>query len=402
MVGLVLMTVGGATVHGQAAPASGNETSASVNAEAVNVAEDEAEVQDEGTDPPPWYERIRFSGDLRSRYEGFYRTDSVTRNRMRLRLRLRLDTDINDDTRFQLQVASGDPGTPVSTNQTFTGFFTPKPFNLDRAFIAYNPQAASAMTLGLGKFTFPQTRTQMVFDDDLNYEGGWEQVAWSLADGIDINLVALQTAVNELSREGDSAMFAGYGEVSFALGEHRLHVSVADYGWKNVDPIARAAVDLLLRSILTNELVRDDDGNVIGFASRFNVVDVITEATFQTGRPNYPLRLLAEFTRNTRAANDRDSGFWLEAEVGRAREVGTWAAAYTYGWIEQDVTLSPFVFSDIPGTNLRLHMTNTSYMVLPGLSFDTTVHFTKRLYREDPVAPNNWLTRVHIAAVVRF
>ena len=97
----------------------------------------------EGEDAPPtWYERLRFSGDFRSRYEGFYREESETRHRGRFRLRLRVDTDINEDIRFQLQVASGDPGTPVSTNQTFKGFFQPKPFNLDRAYIAYNPVAA--------------------------------------------------------------------------------------------------------------------------------------------------------------------------------------------------------------------------------------------------------------------
>ena len=146
----------------------------------------------------PWYERLRFSGDFRSRYEGFYQSGATTRNRGRLRLRLRIDTDINEDASFHLQVASGDPGTPVSTNQTFTSFFRPKPFNLDRAYLVYNPQAASAMTLGLGKFGFPQARTQMIFDDDLNVEGGWEEVAWSLGDGIDISLGGLQTIVNEL------------------------------------------------------------------------------------------------------------------------------------------------------------------------------------------------------------
>ena len=361
---------------------------------------DGAEAQDSET-PPPWYERITFSGDFRSRYEGFYQRGRNTRNRMRLRLRLRIDTDINDDTRFQVQIASGDPGTPVSTNQTFTSFFRPKPFSLDRAYIAYNPRRASAMTLGLGKFTFPQTRTQMVFDDDLNYEGGWEQVSWNPTDGLGINLVAIQTAVNELSSEADSYMLAGYGEVNFALGRHRLQVSAANYGWGNVDQIAVGSALGPLRSILTNQVVRDDGGNISGFASRFNIVDVIAEATFQTSRSEYPVRFLAEYTRNTRAVNDRDSGFWVEAEYGSGSQTGTWAATYTYGWIQQDVTLSPFVFSDMPGTNLRLHMTNTSYRILPGLSFDTTFHFTRHLYLPDG-GTNTWLTRLHVAAVARF
>ena len=130
---------------------------------------------------------------------------------------------------------------------------------------------------------------------------------------------------------------------------HTLQVSAANYGWGNVDQIAVGQASGVLTSILTNEVVRDADGNIGGFASRFNVVDIISEATFQTSQADYPLRLLAEFAHNTRATSGRDNGFWVEAEYGRPRRAGTWGATYTYGWIEQDVTLSAFVFSDMPG-----------------------------------------------------
>ena len=65
------------------------------------------------------------------------------------------------------------------------------------------------------------------------------------------------------------------------------------------------------------------------------------------------------------------------------------------------MTLSAFVFSDMPGTNLRLHMINTSWMLLPNLSWDVTIHISKRLRPETGQNPN-WLVRPHIAAVVRF
>ena len=369
------------------------------------VVESEAPTEEESAQDAsaetPWYDRIRFSADFRSRFEGFCQTDRETRNRARFRLRLRVDTDINDDARFQLQVASGDPGTPVSTNQTFTSFFRPKPFNLDRAYLAYNPQAASVLTLGMGKFGFPQHRTQMVFDDDLNFEGGWEQVAWDLSDGVGINLVALQTAVTELSRGSDSFMLAGFGELSFDGNRSDFSVSAANYGWENPDPIAVGQTAGPLGSILTNDLRRNRAGEVVGFASGFNVVDVIAETIIQTSRPDYPIRLLADFARNTRAANDRDSGFWLEAEYGRPRAVNTWGVTYTYGWIEQDVSPSAFVFSDIPGTNIRLHMIETSYVPKSDLSFDVTLYLTKRLVVPDD-APNNLLARLHVAIVARF
>ena len=356
----------------------------------------------EGEDAPPtWYERLRFSGDFRSRYEGFYREESETRHRGRFRLRLRVDTDINEDIRFQLQVASGDPGTPVSTNQTFKGFFQPKPFNLDRAYIAYNPVAASAITLGLGKFGSPQLRTQMTFDNDLNYEGAWQRVDLGLGENATFHFGGLQTAVNELSRASDSSMFSAFGGVTFDMGPHSLEVTAANYGWRNVDQVAQAQAGGSLASILTNDVVRDDSGTVLGYASEFNVVDIIGEANIETSKKQYPLRFLVEFARNTRAANDRDSGFWVETEYGSPREAGTWGATYTHGWIQQDVTPSAFMFSDIPGTNTRLNMFEVSYVPKSGLSLDVTLHLTKRLFiPEDD--PNHLLTRLHVAAVVRF
>jgi hypothetical protein len=354
------------------------------------------------TATPPWYERIRFGGDFRSRYEGFRQEDTEDRNRVRLRLRMRLDAEINEDAGLHIQLSSGDAGTPVSTNQTFTGFFQPKPINLDRAYLAYNPTAAPALTLGIGKFGAPQSTTQLLFDDDLNFEGGWEHVEWEPREGLAITLVALQAAVNERSAAEDSYMLSGAGEVGFALGRHRLRLSLANYAWVNEDQIAVASSGGPLESILTNGVRRDRAGRVIGYVSEFNVVDVIAEATIQTGDSQYPLRLLADLARNTKASTDRDRGLWLEAEYGAPRATGTWGLSYTYGEIEQDVSPSAFVFSDIPGTNLRLHMLENSYVLKTGLSIDTTLHLTRRLWLETPTDSNPWLTRVHLAVVVRF
>ena len=123
---------------------------------------------------------------------------------------------------------------------------------------------------------------------------------------------------------GDTYMLGGYGAVNVDLGRTAFQVSGANYSWTNVDSIARATAILApITAILTNEVVKDADGVVTGYASKFNVVDVIGEASFRFGERNYPVRLLAEYSRNTRAANDRDSGFWTEAEFGSARDAGS-------------------------------------------------------------------------------
>ena len=360
------------------------------------------ESSSESIDGTSWVKRLTISGDFRSRYEGFYKSVRPTRNRGRFRLRLRLDTQINEDTDFHLQVASGDPGTPASTNQTFKGFFQPKPFNLDRAYIAYNPQAAEAITLGIGKFPTPVMRTQMTFDDDLNFEGGWEQISWQPQKYIDVDLVAIQTAVNEVSRGADAYMLGGYGAASFKFGSNSLQFSVANYMWSNADQIAVAQASGQLTSILTNRVIRNSDGFATNFASEFNVVDVIAEATLATPHRGYPLRFLVDYAVNTRATTSQNNGFWIEAGYGDPGPVGSWGATYTTGWIEQDVTPSAFVFSDIPGTNMRLNMIETSYVVKSGFSLDVTLHLTKRLVVPEDGTSNHLLARLHVATVIRF
>ena len=360
------------------------------------------EISRESTEEISWAKRLTVSGDFRSRYEGFYKSGRPTRNRGRFRLRLRLDAQINEDTDFHLQVASGDPGTPASTNQTFKGFFQPKPFNLDRAYIAYNPQAAEAITLGIGKFPTPVMRTQMTFDDDLNFEGGWEQLSWQPQKDINVDLVAIQTAVNEVSRGADAYMLGGYGAASFKFGSNSLQLSAANYMWRNADQIAVAQASGQLTSILTNRVIRNSDGFATNFASEFNVVDVIAKATLATPHRGYPLRLLVDYAVNTRATTSQNNGFWIEAGYGDPGPVGSWGATYTTGWIEQDVTPSAFVFSDMPGTNIRLNMIETSYVVKSGFSLDATLHLTKRLVVPEDGTSNHLLTRLHVATVIRF
>ncbi len=111
--------------------------------------------------------------------------------------------------------------------------------------------------------------------------------------------------------------------------------------------------------------------------------------------------MLGEYLKNTKAASERDTGVWFEAEYGGSRTLKTYTLGYTYGRIQQEAVLSTFMFSDIPGSDTELHMFTIAYIPLPNLSLDLTMHVTRGL-DTDPGASNNWLTRPHVAATVRF
>jgi hypothetical protein len=349
-----------------------------------------------------WWERLTFYGDLRLRYEGFFQDDNETRQRGRYRLRFGVRTPVSEGLDLNLRLASGEASDVNSTNQTLTEFFNRKPINIDQAMLTFTPPLARALTLGGGKFGYPLTRTQMVWDDDVNWEGGYEQVAWD-GGGASWRLVAVQAPMSDVADGSDAFMFGQYGHAAFRIGRHGLQLSVADYAFKNPDQLAVALDERTdIRTQLTNAVRTDENGDVIGYESGFNLVDTIVQASFNTGRADYPLVAVADVVVNTRAADDEDTGLWLSSSYGRAAVVNTYAVSYTFARIERDAVVSAFNFSDMgPATNVTMNMATFSYMPRPRLNLDMIAIFT-RLLEPRPGAANPTLTRIQVDARVTF
>ncbi len=161
---------------------------------------------------PDWVTRFRVSGDLRVRGEGvifpsgndntgafpnfnaintgspFDVSGSVfspqlnvdqDRNRLRLRARIGAEVQLGDGYTTGLRLATGDNNSPVSANQSFGasgsgqgGNFSKYAIWLDRAFLKYetgDPEANLAATFG--RFENPFFSTDLIWDDDLGFDG---------------------------------------------------------------------------------------------------------------------------------------------------------------------------------------------------------------------------------------
>jgi hypothetical protein len=350
----------------------------------------------------PWWERLTFSGDFRARFEGFYQADEPTRQRGRFRLRLGLRAPLTEDLTFNVRIASGEAADVTSTNQSFSDFWNRKPINIDQAALVYNPAEARALTLGGGKFAYPVTRTQMVWDDDLNWEGAYEQVAWTMGK-VAFRGAAVQSPLSDVRDGADAFMFAGYVQAAFRVDGHAVQVSIADYAFKEEDQIAVALDErMVIRTQQTNRVRRDAAGDVIGYESEFNLVDIIAQMTFDTGQAQYPFTVLADYVVNTRAANEEDSGIWLMGSYGRAASVKAYSLSYTYARVERDAVLSAFNFSDMgPATNVVMNMASFSFMPINRLNLDATAILTRRL-RVPAGDPNALLKRIQVDARISF
>src|SRR5207245_11175696 len=98
---------------------------------------------------PDWLKRTTVFGDVRARHEGFYHQPHKAkqvigaRNRERIRPRLVLKVAFSDEISATIRGATGDPNNPVSYNETLSGGFTRKHFNLDWAFLTFKIGRAS-------------------------------------------------------------------------------------------------------------------------------------------------------------------------------------------------------------------------------------------------------------------
>ena len=152
---------------------------------------------------PEWVSRYTLFGDLRLRGEGiFYPSgndntgafpnfnainsgapfdvagtvfspqNNVDRDRQRERIRARLgaDIDLGEGYTAGVRLATGENNSPVTTNQSLgaSGGFNKYAVWLDRAFLKFRSENWSVTA---GRFDNPFFSTQMIFDDDLGFDG---------------------------------------------------------------------------------------------------------------------------------------------------------------------------------------------------------------------------------------
>jgi hypothetical protein len=89
--------------------------------------------------------------------------------RSRLRARLGFNATVSDAVKAGIYLATGTDTVPTSTNQTMGQSFNREAVWVDKAFIQYTPN--SWLNLSGGRIANPYFHTDMVWADDLNFEG---------------------------------------------------------------------------------------------------------------------------------------------------------------------------------------------------------------------------------------
>ena len=394
---------------------------------------------------PEWTERIKIEGDVRFRYQAdrFGSSNSaiqeynnqqtaqaaaypdITRNpsaaqlsgdaqpsgnvsddvsRFRVRARLGVLAKINDSVSAGLRFATGNTSDRVSTNQTLGQNFNKYSFQVDRAYLKFDPY--EWLSVSGGRLPNPWFNTDLTWDEDLNFEGlsatvrsvtatdrfrpfatvGWFPLrADSPPKAGSRSLTGLQVGTdfdlssNTRIRFGLAKFLyrniAGHQDDGYDLINN---VRAPGYGKHEYDSSFRQKGNTLFQTTLGN------GDNALaspywGLASKFEPV-VFTVAADLAHFDPWHVMLSAEYVKNTAfdrgeikhrtgltLLDGKDTAWQVRMQVGTpaVREAGDWQAFTAYRYIGSDALLDAFVDSDfgLGGTNLRGYVLGGSYAI---------------------------------------
>jgi len=321
-------------------------------------------------------------GDARLRAQGDYWNPSAdSRHSGQFRLRVGANAAIADNLEAGARMVTGNPDDPNSSDVQLSGFADDFTVSLDQAYLRWT---RGGWTLQGGKFPQPFTRTDLVWDGDVNPQGAsaaYETDVWHLR--------SLYFVIDEQAA-GDDATMAGV-QAGVTLGDSA--------GWS-------VSTDLGYYDYSIDSLAAADGGDIRGnrvdasglYRSDFDLIDLIARLRWVGANARWPLTLTAEAVRNTGAPDD-DAAWLLGLQAGRTSRRGDWRLSYAASSADTDAVLAAFSHDNTPlSTDYRLHSVTVD--VVP------VEHSLLSLYwyhlRAASDAESRWIDRVRLAYLVRF
>jgi len=303
-----------------------------------------------------WYEKIKFSGDFRNRFE--YIKDDTVKNgddvverfRERLRLRIGATADIGKDLKVGFRFASGESSDPISTNQTFSTGFSKKGITLDLAYAEYKASDSSSLkglNFVVGKMNNPFYKpggSDLIWDNDITPEGLFASYTRSIGDKFKIKGLLGGFWLEERSKDADSAMLAVelIGSLK-ATDKLNLNLGLSYFNAGNAKDKAPFF-----------DATKSFGNTVAGglYASDFDVLDIGFDLTYDFDFA--PVGFFVEFVNNlgaedTAAGDSLDTGFIVGFSIGKIKGPKSWAFSYSYRELQADASIGAFADSDISG-----------------------------------------------------
>lgn len=383
---------------------------------------------------PDWVRRIKVVGDVRVRSQidtyaednllNFYRDPqavndrgttagptimnvSEDRQRLRARLRFGIESELGYGWSAGTRIATGNLRDAVSTNQTLGSYGGRFTIGVDQAWLRWSGQSDTgrqSLAVTAGRMGNPWYSTDLVWDQDLNFDGVSSTYRYSLsrdepyARHFFATAGAFPLQEVELSSK-DKWLFGGQLGVDWrTLAGGRFRFGAAYYDFRHIAGV-RNAVDSTLTDFTAPVFMQrgntlfnirnnpaDLNQTLYGLGSEFNVLDVTASMEWRIGSL-HRVSVTGGYVDNVgyeevfgtgdtviRWGGDEDTsprtkGYLAEVGFGSLRpaERGGWRASLAYRYLESDAVIDSFTDSDfrLGGTNVEGYILNLDYSFSP-------------------------------------
>ena len=300
----------------------------------------QAAAKDKGVD---WASKVKLKGDFRYRHEMIDEETRDEQTRHRIRARVGLDAKVADNVQVGLQIATGDPLDPRSTNSTLGDSNIRDQVQLDLAYVDWKLMPDTTLTAGKQKYPWYRPGASLFYDGDVNPEG--VGLKWGGQSGPFASAWGLW--LSEVSSGADANIFGaqlgwatGFG-LTVALSYHDYgaikgsSLAFKDYPAGNTTYNGDSSCNLPPPPVATRCYVND-----------YNILGVGAEYQAQVGR--FPLSLWGDYVNNG-AADDLNTGYAFGVKLGKAGDPRSWEVGLLYQDVEADAQWAGFVDSDFAG-----------------------------------------------------
>jgi hypothetical protein len=334
--------------------------------------------------PPDWIKNIKFSGDLRLRYEYNHRDSTLDndheRNRGRMRWRFGAQSKIIDDVTVGFGLSSGS-GDPRSIDQTFDSSFSKKPLIINYAFAQYRPFQWLSL-LGGKLQTNPIFRansvgpwpSELAWDNDITPEGA--AVVFNYPAILKLDAINLDVFINNGFFLLDENNPSGSGR------EPQMYVIQPGFNLMIIKDInlKAALAKYWFRSVRDQPQLKysSNSNTLVNGRYRFDYDAWIGTAEFGFNNPFSQsivpyVGLFGEYVYNPTPKKER-RGYIGGIRVGNPslKKFGDWQFSYAYRRLEKDAWLDIFPDSTFYGgtTNAKGHKAAIYFALAKNLSCD--------------------------------
>lgn len=324
---------------------------------------------------PKWIQTTKFSGDVRIRYQGETKTGSKHRDRGRFRLRYGFETRPNDQMKVGFRMASGENKTSgpeqTSTNQSFTNTFQNKHVWIDQAYVEYTPFSLTDMfilkdmKLTGGKFANPFYTTEVVWDSDINSEGGVVKFT-PVIGTVDTFLTIGFFPLGESSSDSnDPKLYALQAGLAPKIAGRGSKFAAGLYSYDDIKGMAWNTYSANYTPTVNNTLDGSNlkyDYNILELVGEYSPMDLYIMGAA------LPLTVHGTWVSNVAERKSGETKAWMAGlKLGKAREKGSYELFYNYRQIGRDSVLAIVNDSDfhLGGTASKGHKFGCVYAIMP-------------------------------------